>query len=98
GFDEQYGARPLRRAIQKYVEDDLADEILKGNLKNGAKVVADLDKKKNKLKFKFLSGLLTKKEEPNLLLDNYDKTDLQSETPAGDIEGNADFGSETNKN
>ncbi len=98
GFDEQYGARPLRRAIQKYVEDDLADEILKGNLKNGAKVVADFDKKKNKLKFKFLSGLLTKKEEPNLLLDNYDKTDLQSETPAGDIEDNADFGSETNKN
>ena len=29
GWDEQYGARPLRRAIQRYVEDDLADEIIK---------------------------------------------------------------------
>lgn len=98
GFDDQYGARPLRRAIQKYVEDDLADEILKGNLKSGAKVIADFDKKNKKLFFKFLSGLLTKKEEPNLLLDNFEQTDLQSETPAGEIEDTTDFGSETNKN
>ena len=35
GWDEQYGARPLRRAIQRYIEDDLADEIIKAELLMG---------------------------------------------------------------
>lgn len=38
GFDPTYGARPLRRAITKIVEDKLSEEILKGNVKNGDKV------------------------------------------------------------
>ena len=40
GFDQKFGARPLRRAIQKYVEDPLAEEILRGSFKDGAKIVA----------------------------------------------------------
>ncbi|MCS7052356.1 MAG: ATP-dependent Clp protease ATP-binding subunit [Ignavibacterium sp.] len=40
GFDEKYGARPLRRAIQKYVEDPLAEEILRGSFKEGSTIVA----------------------------------------------------------
>jgi ATP-dependent Clp protease ATP-binding subunit ClpC len=40
GFDQKYGARPLRRAIQKYVEDPLAEEILRGLFKEGAKITA----------------------------------------------------------
>jgi ATP-dependent Clp protease ATP-binding subunit ClpC len=40
GFDQKFGARPLRRAIQKYVEDMLAEEILRGTFKDGAKIVA----------------------------------------------------------
>ncbi len=40
GFDQKYGARPLRRAIQKYVEDPLAEEILRGSFKEGAKILA----------------------------------------------------------
>lgn len=40
GFDEKFGARPLRRAIQKYVEDPLAEEILRGSFKEGATIVA----------------------------------------------------------
>jgi ATP-dependent Clp protease ATP-binding subunit ClpC len=40
GFDQKFGARPLRRAIQKYVEDPLAEEILKGLFKDGAKIMA----------------------------------------------------------
>jgi ATP-dependent Clp protease ATP-binding subunit ClpC len=40
GFDQKYGARPLRRAIQKYVEDPLAEEILRGSFKEGTKIVA----------------------------------------------------------
>lgn len=56
GFDEKYGARPLKRALQKYVEDELADEILKGNLLNGATVKVQFDKKNDKLKFKYIGG------------------------------------------
>lgn len=40
GFDEKFGARPLRRAIQKYVEDPLAEEILRGSFKEGTKIIA----------------------------------------------------------
>jgi len=40
GFDPKYGARPLRRAIQKYVEDPLAEEILKGTFKEGSTITA----------------------------------------------------------
>ena len=46
GWDEQYGARPLRRAIQRYVEDDLADEIIKADILPGdtIKITADEEK------------------------------------------------------
>ena len=43
GWDEQYGARPLKRAIQKYVEDVLAEEIIKSNPEKGTKIVIDYD-------------------------------------------------------
>ncbi len=49
GTDLKYGARPLRRAIQRYVEDELSDMILKGELKNGECVNVDVEK--DKLKF-----------------------------------------------
>ncbi|PEJ47393.1 MULTISPECIES: ATP-dependent protease ATP-binding subunit ClpC [unclassified Bacillus (in: firmicutes)] len=42
GFDAEYGARPLRRAIQKQVEDRLSEELLKGNIEKGRKVVLDV--------------------------------------------------------
>jgi ATP-dependent Clp protease ATP-binding subunit ClpC len=41
GYDKQYGARPLNRAIQKYLEDALAEEILKGELSDGDVLIAD---------------------------------------------------------
>lgn len=41
GYDKQYGARPLNRAIQKYLEDALAEEILKGELSEGDVIIAD---------------------------------------------------------
>ncbi len=43
GFDPQYGARPLNRAIQKYLEDLLAEEILKGPLEEGELIEADYE-------------------------------------------------------
>jgi len=50
GFDKQYGARPLKRAIQKYIEDALAEEIVKSNLTEGDEIHMDLDSKTNELK------------------------------------------------
>jgi len=43
GFDPEYGARPLRRAIQKHVEDRLSEELLKGTIEKGQKVVLDAE-------------------------------------------------------
>jgi len=51
GYDVQYGARPLHRAIQKYLEDPLAEEILNMNVKTGDTLIASLDKENNKIKF-----------------------------------------------
>jgi ATP-dependent Clp protease ATP-binding subunit ClpC len=53
GYDQQFGARPLHRAIQKYLEDPLAEEILNMHVKAGDFLEADLDKENNKLKFSF---------------------------------------------
>ena len=52
GYDPQYGARPLNRAIQKYLEDPVAEEILKGDLDEGGTLIADYDGKGEELKFK----------------------------------------------
>ncbi|VAW12524.1 ATP-dependent Clp protease, ATP-binding subunit ClpC [hydrothermal vent metagenome] len=52
GFDKQYGARPLKRAIQKYIEDTLAEEIVNSKLEEGDTIFMDLDKKKEELTIK----------------------------------------------
>lgn len=52
GFDAKYGARPLKRAIQKYIEDALASEIVNANLNENDIIYMDLDKKKNELTIK----------------------------------------------
>ncbi|WP_289738511.1 ATP-dependent Clp protease ATP-binding subunit [Paramuribaculum intestinale] len=46
GYDPQFGARPLKRAIQKYVEDELAEFIIDGELHCGASITVGLDKEK----------------------------------------------------
>ncbi len=61
GYDSQFGARPLHRAIQKYLEDPLAEEILNMNVKNGDILIAELDKEAEKIKFT-LKEQGTKKE------------------------------------
>jgi ATP-dependent Clp protease ATP-binding subunit ClpC len=46
GYDPQYGARPMRRAVERFLEDPLAEELLRGNVKPGDKVeVVDVDGK-----------------------------------------------------
>jgi ATP-dependent Clp protease ATP-binding subunit ClpC len=56
GFDKQYGARPLKRAIQKYIEDALAEEIVNSKLSEGDSIFMDLDKKTNELTIKITKG------------------------------------------
>jgi ATP-dependent Clp protease ATP-binding subunit ClpC len=51
GYDVQFGARPLHRAIQKYIEDPLAEEILNHSVKEGDTLIGDLDKENTKLVF-----------------------------------------------
>jgi len=51
GYDITYGARPLRRVIQKYLEDPLSEEMLKGNIKINSKVVVTLEKDADEFTF-----------------------------------------------
>lgn len=52
GYDPQFGARPLNRAIQKYLEDPVAEEILKGDAQEGDTILADWDGKGDELTLK----------------------------------------------
>src|SRR5690606_27389802 len=52
GFDKEYGARPLKRAIQKYIEDALAEEIISSNLQEGDSIQMDTSKDGTELKIK----------------------------------------------
>ncbi len=47
GYDKDYGARPLKRAIQKYIEDPMAEEIISGNVKEGDAIVISLNDEKD---------------------------------------------------
>ena len=49
GYDIQYGARPLKRAIQKYLEDPLAEILIEGDLPDGAVITVDYDKETDKI-------------------------------------------------
>jgi len=52
GFDRQYGARPLKRAIQKYIEDALAEEIITSKVSEGDRIEMDLNAEKDALTIK----------------------------------------------
>ena len=61
GFDKQYGARPLKRAIQKYIEDALAEEIIKSNVHEGDTITLDVGKDDSKLDVKISTSNEAKK-------------------------------------
>jgi ATP-dependent Clp protease ATP-binding subunit ClpC len=67
GYDSQFGARPLKRAIQKYLEDPIAEEILKGELHEGDTMLVDYDKEADEIKIspKKVSTKKPKQEEQN---------------------------------
>jgi len=51
GYDEKFGARPLRRQLQNHIENELAEEILKGHLLPYSSVIADFDEENKKIIF-----------------------------------------------
>lgn len=64
GFDEKYGARPLRRAIQKYLEDPLAEQIISSKLKEGDTIEADFDDDKGDIVVHIKKGKSGKSDKP----------------------------------
>jgi ATP-dependent Clp protease ATP-binding subunit ClpC len=56
GFDKSYGARPLRRAIQRYIEDPLSERILLGDFNRGDEIEVDVAPEGDKLAFRALTG------------------------------------------
>jgi ATP-dependent Clp protease ATP-binding subunit ClpC len=62
GYDAKYGARPLNRAIQKNVEDPLAEEIINSHLKEGDTIKIGFDKKENKINIEIEKGKTPKKK------------------------------------
>ncbi len=62
GYDVQFGARPLKRAIQKYVEDEMAEMILRTGIKEGETVLVDFDKEQQKITMK-----VAEKDAPQVL-------------------------------
>jgi ATP-dependent Clp protease ATP-binding subunit ClpC len=55
GYDEHFGARPLKRAIQRYIEDPLSDKILMGEFSAGEEIEVDVDPEGDRLTFRALS-------------------------------------------
>jgi ATP-dependent Clp protease ATP-binding subunit ClpC len=51
GYDPQYGARPMRRAVEKHIEDPLAEHLLRGDVKEGDHVAITFDEEQKRLKF-----------------------------------------------
>jgi ATP-dependent Clp protease ATP-binding subunit ClpC len=72
GFDSNFGARPLKRAIQKYLEDPIAEEILKGELSEGDVLEIDYDKTTELISVNHKKGE-KKKEEPKKEEDSSNK-------------------------
>ncbi len=56
GYDEKFGARPLKRAIQKYIEDPMAEEIINQSIEEGDKIVVGLNKDKSDVQVKVTKG------------------------------------------
>ncbi len=83
GYDERYGARPLRRALQKYVEDPLAEELLNGRLVNGDTISVSVTEDKKQLLFNKTSAPAKTEE------------DSTEETPTEESPSSSDKSSES---
>jgi ATP-dependent Clp protease ATP-binding subunit ClpC len=79
GYDPKYGARPLNRAIQKYIEDPIAEEILRAQVLHGDIITADYEEGKDELTFTVAKS----DEKPNLPSDERPE-EAPSEPEAGE--------------
>ena len=59
GYDVQFGARPLKRAIQKYLEDELAEMIIRATVQEGDTIRVDFDQENHKI----VSSIIDSKKE-----------------------------------
>ncbi len=84
GFDPNYGARPLRRALQSYIEDPLAEEILKGRFPEGSTILVSLNEDKNVFVFSNTTqdgaGNAPTSEEHSVVDHSEDDTNNESDT------------------
>ena len=62
GFDSKFGARPLKRAIQKYFEDSLSEKIISAKIKQGDKIKVSLKKDKSELEIKIVKKKIKQKK------------------------------------
>jgi ATP-dependent Clp protease ATP-binding subunit ClpC len=80
GFDQKYGARPLRRAIQKYVEDPLAEELLTGEHPEGSVIKIKMNKSRDGLEFDWTDSEKSKSDKSDS--DSETKSESESEQKA----------------
>ena len=66
GYDIQYGARPLKRAIQKYLEDEMAEVIIKSEIKVGDTIMVDYNKKDDSIVIKIKKQEKIKEQKPDI--------------------------------
>ncbi|MEM6783517.1 MAG: AAA family ATPase, partial [Bacteroidota bacterium] len=83
GYDPQFGARPLRRAIQKYVEDPMAESILQNDLAEGAHITVDHKKDAEELSFKAKKAK-RKKAAPKAAASPKSEASPEKEEPASE--------------
>ena len=85
GFDPQYGARPLRRAIQKLIEDPLAEEFIRNTPAPGSSITIGLDTEKDELTFDIKAP--EKKEEPPSENGKGDKDKSEAKKVTAEVSG-----------
>ncbi len=94
GYDKEFGARPLRRVLQRNIEDELAEFMLSGNISPWSKVTADFDEVNKKLKFDIIQGTSQIDEKdldkPNIDSEKSDDTDEEN-AEAGNIDINKGY-------
>lgn len=83
GFDEKFGARPLKRAITQYVEDELAEALLSSSVKPGTLISGELDESKKKIRFQLIEPQID--DQDNLGTINIDEILLEENSLDGKI-------------
>jgi ATP-dependent Clp protease ATP-binding subunit ClpC len=73
GFHPEYGARPLRRTIERFIEDPMAEQLLSNNIKSGSFLEMDLDKEGEKLSFHAIPSEAAEVDEQKTTSDSADE-------------------------